>query len=97
MTKRIYDRDWSRYSAREGNRLEYIRQRYRVPAKRLGRVRVNGALGTITQATGGYLIVRFDAGHRRRCHPTWRVEYLDPGGVLRLDTWDEPKPWEGIG
>ena len=95
MSKVRTKRDWSRYAAREPNRLEYIRQRYQVPAKRLGRVRVNGSFGTITGATGGYLIVRFDGGPRRRCHPTWRVEYYNDGVVVH-DTWDEPKPWEGL-
>lgn len=54
----------------------YVRQTYRVPAKRGMRVRVDDRLGTIVSFPGQYLGVRFD-GERRtlRCHPTWRVEY----------------------
>lgn len=59
--------------------LAFIRQIYRVPARRGVRVRVLEGEGVITQADGARLRVRLD-GEKRAiiCHPTWIIEYL-PG------------------
>ncbi len=71
--------------------MEYIRNTYRVPAKRGARIEYDGdemakfirgflykpKKGTIVAARGGYLRVRFD--HQRHIvtlHPTWKVRYL---------------------
>lgn len=56
---------------------EYVRTYYKVPAKRGGRVVVDGKAGRITSFRGGYIRVRFDDGplFSVPCHPTWRVEY----------------------
>lgn len=60
--------------------MQSIRDRYRVPAKRGGRVIVDGRPATITGAsrTAEHLMVRLDDAPRRTqtIHPTWRVEYL---------------------
>lgn len=55
--------------------MEYVRRWYGVPARRGGRVRFDGALGTILSADHR-LRVRLDTGERVILHPTWRVEYL---------------------
>lgn len=55
--------------------MEWIRRNYGVPAKRGGRVRFFGMLGTITSASH-HLRVHLDDGRRVLLHPTWRVEYL---------------------
>ena len=56
--------------------MAYIREFYKVPAKRGGRVLVNGWAGTIVGAAGQYLKVRLDGSRvARRYHPTWRVTY----------------------
>ncbi len=56
--------------------FDYIRRYYRVPAKRLGRVRVGGQLGTITRATH-YVWIRLDGmKFSRPYHPTDGIEYL---------------------
>lgn len=56
---------------------EYVRRYYRVPAKRGGRVVVDGKPGVITSFRGASLMVRLDGDKRPvPCHPTWRVEYL---------------------
>ena len=64
------------------NAAEYVRTRYRVAAKRGGRVVFDGQPGRITGLSGGYVLVRLDGasmkGSPLRCHPTWRMEYL-PG------------------
>lgn len=60
--------------------FDYIRHYYHVPAKRMGRVKFRGELGTITGMSGPHLIVRPDVrkykGYRWILHPTWQVEYL---------------------
>ena len=58
--------------------MEYIRKRYKVPAKRGARIRFDGCYaGTIVAARYGRLRVRFDGQKRiARLHPTWGVEYL---------------------
>ena len=60
--------------------MAYIREFYKVPAKRGGRVLVNGCwAGTIVGTDGQYLKVRLDGSRvARRYHPTWRVTYATP-------------------
>lgn len=66
--------------------MQWVRDNYRVPAKRGGRVRYTGErtpqLGTITGTKGPYLRIRLD-GERRPIpfHPTWELEYLEAGSV----------------
>lgn len=63
--------------------LRYVRDRYRVPARRGGRVWIDGRVGTITSASH-HIRVRFDGErHSTPCHPTWRVEYLDDTNRIR--------------
>ncbi|MQB00525.1 MAG: hypothetical protein GEU78_09580 [Actinobacteria bacterium] len=67
--------------------MQYIRDYYKVPAKRGGRIlyTYGGELigqpgeGTIVGAKDQYLRVRFDSDPSRiyTLHPTWSVEYLD--------------------
>lgn len=58
--------------------MEYIRRYYHVNAFRGQTVEVNGRTGVITSSDSQYLRVRFDGEkHSVRCHPTWRVTYLD--------------------
>jgi hypothetical protein len=61
--------------------MAYIREYYRVPAKRGRRIRFGDGvprLATIVGSVGPHLSVRFDDDPARieRLHPTWRVEYL---------------------
>jgi hypothetical protein len=61
--------------------MNYIRQYYKVPAKRGGRVRYTGGseprLGTIKSARGGYLNIQLDGDKfASTFHPTWELEYL---------------------
>ena len=58
--------------------MQYIRETYKVPAKRGGRVRYQGkSLGTITSARGPHLRIRLDGEKRPGIyHPTWKIEYL---------------------
>lgn len=66
--------------------LEYIRQTYKVPARRGQRIRYTDEHGTvwngcITSAKGAYLRVLVDdrvPGYRGRLtlHPTWNIEYV---------------------
>ncbi len=62
--------------------MNYIRQYYRVPAKRGGRIKYLGGtggprFGTIKSAKGPHLRILLDGdrwpGH---FHPTWKLEYL---------------------
>jgi hypothetical protein len=61
--------------------LDYITATYHVPASKGTRIRYTGGhspkLGTITGASGGHILVKFD-GHKDSlpCHPTWKIEYL---------------------
>lgn len=60
--------------------LEYVREAYRVPAEIGGRVVVNGRPGVIVKDCGHYIGVHFSGdrpNHISRCHPLWRVEYLE--------------------
>ena len=71
--------------------MAYIRNYYKVPAKRGARIEWSGdemakfirgflyipKKGTIVAARGGYLRVRFDnEQHIVTLHPTWKVKYL---------------------
>lgn len=57
--------------------MGYIRETYKVPAKRGMRVRFNGLNGRIVGSRGGYLRVRLDGSKRPLiCHPTWEMVYL---------------------
>jgi hypothetical protein len=59
--------------------MKYIRDTYKVPAKRGMRVRFQGELGTIISAPQAHLHVRIDGKKRIRiCHPTWNIEYIPP-------------------
>lgn len=54
----------------------YIRAYYGVPAKRGGRVVVDGVPGEIVGFDSQYLRVRFDGTrHVVPVHPTWQVTY----------------------
>lgn len=56
---------------------EYVRRTYGVPAKRGGRVIVDGREGVITSFRGAVLMVRLDGEARPvPAHPTWRVQYM---------------------
>lgn len=60
--------------------MKYIRDHYRVPAKRGGRIRFTGGMsgaveGVIVGSRGQYLRVRF-GDDIATLHPTWEVEYL---------------------
>lgn len=71
--------------------MQYIRDTYKVPAKRGARIEYSGdetekflkgflykpRKGTVVAAKGNYLRVRFD-GKREiaTLHPTWKVRYL---------------------
>ena len=62
--------------------MEYIRDYYRVPAKRGGRVKYTGQAnpkeGTIVGSNGGHLKIRLDGEeHAWTFHPTWEIEYLE--------------------
>lgn len=62
---------------------KYVRDYYRVPAKKGGRIRFSWSgwhgtpEGTIMSFPGQYLRVRMDDGSVFLLHPTWMVEYLD--------------------
>ncbi len=57
--------------------MAYIREYYKVPAKRGGRVLVNGWVGTIVGSANQYLKVRLDGSKIvRRYHPSWQVKYF---------------------
>ena len=57
--------------------MAYIRNTYKVTAKRGERIRFDGQLGTIVGARHGHLRVQFDdQPFVGWLHPTWRVEYL---------------------
>lgn len=58
--------------------MRRIREFYKVPAKRGGKVRFQGNPGVITGTTrtGAYLRIRLDTGQSFMVHPTWEMEYL---------------------
>lgn len=63
--------------------MAYIRDAYRVPAKRGGRVEYTGdrcgsRLGTITGTYAARLKIRLDGDTRAgNYHPTWKLRYID--------------------
>ncbi|MEQ7008424.1 hypothetical protein ABN028_19820 [Actinopolymorpha sp. B17G11] len=63
---------------------KYVRDTYKVPARRGGRVRYTGdkdgpKLATIVSFPGPHLGLRFDGETRTiSAHPTWEIEYLPP-------------------
>lgn len=66
--------------------MEYIRTRYKVPAKRGTRVRYTGSLGfaydgTIVGSQNARLRIRFDGNPMGAdivtAHPTWKIKYLE--------------------
>ena len=66
--------------------MAYIREHYKVPAKRGARIRwtwhrlrvEHKDTGTIVGSRGQYLRVRFDGSPEvLSLHPTWEIEYLD--------------------
>lgn len=58
--------------------MDYIRNRYGVPAKRGARVVADGKPGTIVAARGGHLRIRLDGEKRTGSwHPTWNMDYGD--------------------
>lgn len=62
--------------------MEYIRETYRVPAKKGGRVKyINDSgvttEGTITGTHGAYIKVKIDGDKHSDCyHPRHNIEYL---------------------
>jgi hypothetical protein len=55
----------------------YIRDRYKVPARRGVRVLYKGRPGVITGCRGCYIKVRLDGESESGIyHPTWRIEYV---------------------
>lgn len=60
--------------------MKYIRDYYKVPAKRGGRVLVNGWGGRIISAVGSYLKIRLDkqlSSYANLYHPTdERLQYV---------------------
>ncbi|MDK2126471.1 hypothetical protein [Parachitinimonas caeni] len=84
------------------NAFDYIRKSYGVPAEFGRRVIINGKLGTICEAQGHRIGVRFD--HHwpdlvRSCHPTWEVEYLEEviGQPQRRWVWSCDGKWDEHG
>jgi len=61
--------------------MQAIRDYYKVPAKRGGRVflTLSGKYGTIVSARGHYLRIRCDGESKSSVyHPQWQVSYLMP-------------------
>ena len=57
--------------------MDYIRNYYKVPAKRFGKVQYKGQNGVITGASGGHLRIRLDGEKKSKLyHPTWEIKYL---------------------
>lgn len=55
---------------------QYVRDYYRVPAKRGMRIKACGKPGTIVGFDGQYLRVRLDGQKRvSTWHPTWEIDY----------------------
>lgn len=54
----------------------YVREYYKVPAKRGMRIKFEGKPGVIVGFRDQYLRVRLDGEkHPVTCHPTWEIEY----------------------
>lgn len=67
--------------------MEYVRNRYGVPARRGGRVEYTGCgkkeLGAIRSASDGRLNIQLDGiKHTMPFHPTWELRYLDAAPSL---------------
>ncbi len=56
-------------------RMQYIRDRYQVPAKRGGGLWFDGYHCQILSAPDGHLAVRREDGRRMILHPTWNIRY----------------------
>ncbi len=62
--------------------LPYIRLRFKVPARRGGRVELRGRFGAITGASGEYLLVRFDGEPAASIvHPV-ELNYVEAGEAV---------------
>jgi hypothetical protein len=60
----------------------YVRDYYKVPAKRGMRVVADGKPGVITGFAGARLRIRLDGEkHSAPWHPTWRIHYLTADGI----------------
>ena len=59
--------------------FDYIRNTYKVPAKRGSRVKFKGRPGRVTSADGAYVNLRLDGDDKTTgpYHPTWEMEWLD--------------------
>lgn len=63
----------------KATRFDYVREYYKVPAKRGGRVLVgkDRKPGRITSGAGNYIRIRLDGEkHAGYYHPTWEIEYM---------------------
>ena len=57
--------------------MQYIRDYYKIPAKRGGRVEFDGRPGTIMSSNGAKLRIKLDGDtYSRLYHPTWNIKYL---------------------
>lgn len=57
--------------------FDYIRERYKVPARRGQRVLYKGKPGVITGSRGCYIRVRLDGETESGVyHPTWEMVYV---------------------
>jgi hypothetical protein len=62
--------------------LPYIRVRFKVPARRGGRVELQGKFGVITGASGEYLLVKFDGEFAAVIiHPV-ELNYVEAGEAV---------------
>ncbi|SEL50683.1 hypothetical protein SAMN05518845_10811 [Variovorax sp. YR750] len=62
--------------------LPYIRIRFKVPARRGGRVELQGRFGVITGASGEHLLVRFDGESTASIvHPV-ELNYVEAGEAV---------------
>ena len=55
--------------------FDYIRKTYKVPAKRGGRIKMQGRPGRILSSNGTHLRIKFDDGRKGYVHPTWEMVY----------------------
>lgn len=75
--------------------MEYIREAYKVPAKRGGRVEYThpepARMGTITGTKGARLRIKLDGdNHAGNYHPTWKLTYLTPNAKVTGAPRHEP-------
>ena len=77
------------------DRGEYVRNYYKVPAHKDGRIRYTGdpegpRFGTIVGFDGQYVMARLDGDrHTSKLHPTWKVEYLQGTAGENAEEADE--------